>query len=258
MKNKVCSSAFRRLRAWPPKGGTTCLFLFAALTAFAFESDFNQAQVAYDNGRYAEAISIYGELASNGIDNVELHYNLANARFKNGNLPEAVWHYRKAWYNAPRDPAIRANLHFALNAAGATEPAPSFIERSFNLLSQTEWIMTAVAGYIAFTLLLILGMLIRPAKRTLTKLSLLPAALILTATGGWWHWQQLLTHPEGVVIKSGATALFGPIEGSTAHYKLPLGALVQEQNNNSKGWTKIKYDNKEGWLTESYIRPVSP
>jgi len=230
--------------------------LLAAIPAFA--DDFNKAQATYDDGQYADAISIYDGLASNGVDNVELHYNLANALFKSGNLPKAVWHYRKAWYNAPRDPDIRANLHFALNAAGAVEPAPSFRKQLFHLLSQTEWIMAAIGGYITFTFLLILGMLIRPAKRTATKLSLLPAALILVAIGGWWHWQQLAVTPEGVIVKSGATALFGPVEGSTAHYKIPLGALVQQRNIDAKGWVEIEYDGKHGWLKHEYIQRLYP
>ncbi len=216
------------------------------------------AQAAYDSGRYAEAAMLYDGLASNGVDNVELHYNLANAHFKNSNLPEAVLHYRKAWYKAPRDPDIRANLHFALNAAGAAEPTPSFQERLFHLLSQNEWIGVATGGYIAFTFLLILGMLIRPAKRVLAKASLLPAALILLAAGGWWYWQQLRINPEWVVVKSGATALFGPIEGTTAHYKVPPAALVRQHGTDSKGWAEIEYDGKKGWLKSRYIKRVSP
>jgi tetratricopeptide (TPR) repeat protein len=274
MKSRICSSAFRRLRAWPPEGGTACLFILAALLIFSPVAKASQpaasqikyqkserfisAQAAYDEGRYAEAAQLYGQLADNGVDNVELHYNLANAHFKNGNLPEAVLHYRKAWYKAPRDPDIRANLHFALNAVGAAEPTPSFLERLFNVLPQNGWIMAATGGYIALVLVLILGMLIRPAKRTLTKLSLLPAVLILLAAGGWWHWQKLTVNAEWVVVKSGATALFGPIEGSTAHYKIPLAALVRQHGIDSKGWIEIEYDGKKGWLKEAYIKRVYP
>ena len=219
---------------------------------------FLSAQAAYDDGRYAEAASLYGQIIDSGINNVELHYNLANAHFKNSDLPEAVLHYRKAWYKAPRDPDIRANLHFALNAAGAVESAPSFVERLFNVLSLSGWILAAAGGYIALILLLILGLLVRAAKRTLARLSLLPVALILLSAGGWWHWQQLDVNAEWVVVKSGATALFGPIEGATAHYKVPLAALVRQQGTDSKGWIEIEYDGKKGWLKEAYIKRVSP
>lgn len=219
---------------------------------------FLKAQAAYDDGRYAEAASLYEQLESSGINNIELHYNLANAHFKNGNLPEAVLHYRKAWYKSPRDPDIRANLHFALNAAGAAESTPPFFERVFNLLSKNGWIVAAIGSYIALALLLILALLIPPAKRTLTKASLLPATLILFSLGGWQHWQQLNENPEGVTIHSSATALFGPVEGSTAHYKIPLGALVRQRGLDPKGWVEIEYDEKKGWLKEEYIKRVCP
>lgn len=233
-------------------------FLLSALAASAQEETFAAAQAAYDAGRYAEASMLYEKLLSNGVSNVEVQYNLANAYFKNGNLPQAVWHYRKAGYAAPRDPDIQANLHFALTAAGAAEPAPGLIEKSFAVLSQNEWIMVAIGAYVAFTLLLLLGQLIRPARRTLAKLSLLPAALILVAAGGWWQGQQLGANPEWVVVKSGATALYGPVAGSTAHYKVPLAALVRQRGIDSKGWVEIEYDGKNGWLKDEYIQRISP
>lgn len=234
------------------------MLLLSTLPVLASTEIFSKAQAAYDDGHYAQASLLYEELLNSGISNVEVQYNLANAYFKNAQLPEAVWYYRKAWYAAPRDPDIRANMHFAINAAGAVEPAPGFLEKTGSMLSQTEWIMAAVGAYILFTLLLILGMLIRPAKRTLGKLSLLPALLILVAVGGWWHWQQLRNHPEGVVIKTGATALFGPVEGSTAHYEVPLAAVVRQRSTDSKGWVEIEYDGKTGWLQDEYIHRVSP
>ncbi len=219
---------------------------------------FLEAQAAYDGGDYAKAIDLYKKLVEGGVANLAVEYNLANAYFKNGNLSDAVAHYRRAEYAAPRDPDIRANLRFALNAAGATEPYSSLIKRFLGTLSQNEWIMVAIGAYVIFTLLLFLGLLIRPAKRTLTKLSLLPAAILLISAGGWWHWQQLYTQPEWVVIKSGTTALFGPIEGSTAHYKVPLAALVRQRSTDAKGWIEIQYDGKNGWVKIDDIHRVSP
>jgi tetratricopeptide (TPR) repeat protein len=238
------------------------IILLSALCSFGANEEksglFLKAQAAYDNGRYAEASLLYETLLRTGVSNVEVKYNLANAYFKNNDLPQAVLHYRKAWYAAPRDPDIRANMHFALNAAGAVEPPSHLPERIFILFSKNAWIMAAIAGYILFTLLMILGMLIRPAKRALSKLSLIPAALILLSSGGWWHWHQLQTNPEWVVVKPGATTFFGPMEGSTAHYGIPLAAIVRQKNSDSKGWIEVEYDGKNGWLPETYIQRVSP
>lgn len=243
-------------------------FLLHTLCAFSAEQDtavqpgkselFLMAQAAYDDSRYAEASLLYEELLSINIENLEVEYNLGNAYFKNGDLPQAVLHYRKAWYTAPRDPDVLANMRFALNAAGAIESTPSFIERLFEMLSKNTWIMAAISGYIIFTLLMVLGLLIRPAKRVLTRASLLPAALILISAGGWWHWHQFQENPEWVVIKSGTTALFGPMEGTTAHYNIPLASIVRQRSTDPKGWVEVEYDGKNGWLKQEYIQRVSP
>jgi len=234
------------------------LFMVATTQGANLNETFAKAQAAYDGGRYAEASLLYEELASNGVKNVEVQYNLANALFKNGDLPGAVLHYRQAWHSAPRDPDIAANLHFALSAAGAAEAEPKALEKLFTSLSKTEWMQVAIVAYLLFMALQILGQLIRPARRILAQASLLPALLILLAAGGWWQWRQLETHPEWVVVKSDATTLFGPVEGSTAHYKVPLAALVRQRSSDAKGWVEIEYDGKNGWLKQKDIQRVSP
>jgi tetratricopeptide (TPR) repeat protein len=219
---------------------------------------FLAAQTAYDDGLYADATALYRQLISNGVDNVELHYNLANASFKNGSLPDAVLYYRRAWYKAPRDPDIQTNLRFALNAAGAAEPIPSPAERIFYLTSLNGWMAAGAVSYVVLTLLLLCSMLIRRRRRSLLRLSLVPAAVLLLAAGGWRQWHQFDSRPEWVVVKTGATALFGPIEGATAHYKVPLAALVRQNDIDPKGWVEIEYDGKTAWLKEDYITRVSP
>ncbi len=232
--------------------------LAAGFNARASDTLFHQAQSAYDEGRYEDAAQCYESILSNGVDNVEVHYNLGNALFKAGDLPGAVWHYRTAWYDAPRDPDINANLHFALNAAGAIESHPTVIERGLTSLSSREWIILAVGSYLALFILLFLAQLIRNARSALFRLCLVPALLLLIATGGWWYWRSFRLNPEVVVTKAGITALYGPVEGSTAHYKLPQGALVRQCGTDPKGWIEVEYDSKKGWIKADDIVSLCP
>ena len=234
------------------------MVLGVTFNAGAFEDYFEQAQAAYDDGRYAEAVTLYNNMLSNGIENTEVIYNLANAYFKDEDLPNAVRHYRTAWYNAPRDPDIRANLHFALNAAGAIEPAPKLPGRMFSTLSANEWITAIICAYLLLVVLLIMSLLLRSARSSLLKISLIPVALLLFATAGWRYWSQLGHTPEAVVVKSGTTALYGPIEGSTAHFDVPLAALVRQRGSDPKGWVEIEYDGKAGWINKGNIVLLSP
>lgn len=232
--------------------------LLSTATVQAQDDQFHKAQAAYDDNRYAEAALLYEELLNEGIDNAEVHYNLANACFKDSDLPKAILHYRKAWYDRPRDPDIKANLHFALNATGAIEHTPGYTERVLLSLSHDEWILTATAGYLLLSVLLLLLLFLRTSRRPLLKLCLIPAGIILLSTLGWMQWKQLKDNPEWVVVKTEATTLFGPVEGSTAHFKLPIGALVRQRNSDSKGWVEVEYDGKQGWLKTEYITKVSP
>ena len=228
------------------------------LSAPAQEGQFLSAQSAYDDGRYAEAVLLYEQLLNKGTANPELHYNLGNACFKDSDLPKAVWHYRKAWYEMPRDPDIKANLHFALNATGAIEQTPGAAERVLTSLSRSEWIMMAVASYLLLAFLLLL-LLLKVSRRLVFKLSLIPLGLLVLSGLGWMHWNRLKANSEWVVVKTEATALFGPVEGSTAHFKVPIGALVcQRSIVDSKGWVEVEYDNKQGWLKSEYISRISP
>lgn len=229
-----------------------------AFNTVALDDLFNKAQVAYDDGRFAEAVMLYENMVSNGVENTEVIYNLANAYFKDGDLPKAVWHYRKAWYGAPRDPDIRANLHFALNAAGAIEPATGLPGRIFTSLSANEWIVAIIAAYLLLVLLLAMSLLLRSMRFPLLKASLAPAVLLLFALAGWRYWGLYREAQEAVVVKSGTTALYGPVEGSTAHFDVPLAALVQQRGSDPKGWIEIEYDGKTGWVKKGNILLLSP
>ncbi len=241
------------------KSTILCILLVAVSGLSAEKAEtFREAQSAYDNGRYAESARLFGRMLSNGIDNVEVQYNLANAHFRNGALPQAVQHYRTAWYAAPRDPDIAANLEFALNAAGSVAPALSLPGRILTTLSLHEWIRTALGGYLALAGLLLLALIIRSKRAALLKTCLLPVALLLVAGAGCWQWRAFRTHPEAVVAQAGTTARFSPLEGATAHYRIPPGSVVRLRNSDPKGWMEVEYDRKRGWVKGSQLLVLSP
>ncbi|MDZ8119243.1 tetratricopeptide repeat protein [Pontiella agarivorans] len=237
---------------------TLVAVLLISTAASAQDELFNRAQAAYDDGRYGEAAMLYEKMIADGISNPEVHYNLGNACFKNSELPAAVRHYRKAYYDLPRDPDIQANLRFALNAAGAAETVPSFIERLFASLSLQEWIMTGTGGYLLLCAGLLTILFIKRSRRQTLKFLLLPLFVLALSFLGWRYWKNIQKNPEWVVTDKEATALFSPVEGSTAHFKLPMAALVKQRNTHGKGWIEVEYDGKRGWLKQDYIQMVSP
>ena len=118
--------------------------------------------------------------------------------------------------------------------------------------------LAIISAYLLLTLLLTMALLLRSRRIPLLKYSLLPLVLLLFALAGWRSWDPFGEGGEGVVVKSGTTALYGPVEGSTAHFDVPLAALVNQRGSDPKGWFEIEYDGKTGWVKKDNILLLSP
>lgn len=96
-----------------------------------------RGNVAYQEGRYSEAIDAYEAVLSSGFSSAGLQYNLGNAYFKAGDLGRAILHWERALALAPGDPDTRANLELARSlTVDAIEPLPTF------------WVISAVSWWV--------------------------------------------------------------------------------------------------------------
>ncbi|MBN2702780.1 MAG: tetratricopeptide repeat protein [Pontiellaceae bacterium] len=237
------------------------LFLFiltACSTLWAAPNDiFRQAKTAYGNEQYAEAASLYESMLNLGVDNMEVYYNLANAYFRNGDLPRAVRYYRTAWHHAPRDPDIQNNLQYALDTAGVVAPKTSWAERPLQSFSKHEWTRIAGGAYCLLALFLLLALLLPRRRKLCLGLCSIPAVLLLLSGAGWWQWQTFDRRPECVVLAE-TTVRHGPLDNAREFYRIPAGALVRQKSSQGD-WVEISYDNKSGgWIKIGDILHLSP
>ena len=218
---------------------------------------FVDAGRAYDEGSLDTAAALYEDLIRQGYQNKEIFFNLGNTRFRQGLVGPAVLAYRRAWYQSPRDPDVRANMRFALQSTGASQPAPGRIARLWVVLNRAEWVTVATIAY-GLLFASVAAMLLRPRLRPWTMHVLVPLLLLLAISlsgiGYWW----ILHHkPEMVVLADHQEALFAPLEGSTAHFALPQGSIVRCVDK-SGPWIKISLGKKTGWLKDSSCEEVWP
>lgn len=167
----------------------TWLLAISSLACAEPAADFEAANKLFEQGKVADAAAAYEKLLTNG-PTAALHFNLGNARFKNGQPGRAVFHYHQALRFAPRDPDIRGNLQFTRRSLGVTREDPLFRHLLRTQYTVNEWSWMAGVGLGAWFLMLALGEAV-PTKRAnfawLTKtfgvtaiasVSLLIAALI--------------------------------------------------------------------------------
>ncbi len=100
---------------------------------------FEQANNQYLKGEYREAVETYEKIVRRGFEAPELYFNLANAYYKNKNLPAAILNYERAQRLAPNNKDILFNLELSnLQIVDRIEPAPElFFAQWWNNLSAT-------------------------------------------------------------------------------------------------------------------------
>jgi len=215
---------------------------------------FQQAGRAYDAGHYRAAAGLYEQLLARGQHTVAVWFNLGNARFREGQPSAAVLDYRRAWYLAPRDADIRANLQFALDQTGAALPAVAPAARVLQLGSLREWAGLAVGGLWAAAACAC-GLLLRPGRRTLLRAGLAAGlAALLLGLAGAGYWVGLLRRPEAVVLQP-ARALFAPLAGATEHFALPAGSLVRIEEQSGE-WLRVTRGRESGWVPRARCATV--
>lgn len=214
-----------------------------------------EAQEAYDDARYSKAIEYYEQIIAEGTYAPEIFYNLGNACFKSGDLPNALLNYRRAWYFTPGDPDLQTNIELAAKSAGVTLPKQNLIQRISYSLPQRRWIQVALGAYLLFSLL-ITATVAWPAGQTiLLKLAALSFILGGVACLGINQWWQLYQSAEQIIITK-TDAKFGPTENSTKHFKTLPGSIVSVNNSTTKNWQEINLNGETGWVRKDFSAPV--
>jgi len=129
-------------------GLISIFFLFLTSCCFGQNDElFLQGNAAYAKESYAEAITSYSTLISEGFQSAQLYHNLGNAYFKEGRLGKAILYFEKAHKMKPSDNNIEKNLMIARDEVDTpfVEIPEFFLSRfwkSFSgLLSPSMWMM---------------------------------------------------------------------------------------------------------------------
>jgi hypothetical protein len=217
-----------------------------------------EAEGAYREGRYPEALVIYQDLAADGLSGWVLDYNSGNAAFRAGKLGWAVYYYERASRARPRDPDVRHNYTQVREAIGIGQgqeaprqaSALQWLTRAGSAYSLADALRVAVA--FAWGLLLLGAAAIawpRLSGGLLKVLKVLGSlALVAGLALGFKIWEGdrrpdgVLVHPAGVLSApqpdaQELTALSG---GTLLQRQRRLGDWVEvEVGEDIRGWVPI-------------------
>lgn len=242
----------------------TCLFLAVSWTTAPLSAQsYEEAAAAYDAGTYREAVRQFEALIKSGEPEAAMYYNLGNAYFKQGSIPQAILNYEKALQLQPSLKDAKYNLKLAnQQIVDPIEAVPPFFltqwcNDSVLAFSANQWTTIALIVFWLTIALVILRWLmpenakLKPGIGTLS-IALLLSLLSFTMAYSRNHWTPddeyaiILTDTD---IKPGpdANASLGDVPKGT---KILLKDIIDE-------WYLVQLpDKQEGWVDSSYFEKI--
>jgi len=226
------------------------------------QSDFDAANAAYADGRYEEAAAIYQSLIDDQPD-ATLYYNLGNARFKQGELAQAILNYERALRLKPNYKDAQYNLAFA-----ESKITDNIVEQDFflsvwarsvrNCLSESTWFILSVVLFITGLVCLLLFLLGRTAWLRKTAFHIawiaLLFALIAGLNAGSLHKRDTLRN-EAVITQGVVNAKSSPDRSGTDLFTLHEGTKVTIRETLGE-WSNVHVGSNEGWIRTSCLERI--
>lgn len=221
---------------------------------------FAQANDAYNEGNYEQAITGYNSIEAEGLESAALYYNMGNTYYKMKDYPHAILYYEKALKLDPSDEDIRVNLEIAnLAVVDKITPIPqSFLKRWWNALRSSfpadGWAWLSVAF---FALLLACLFAFLMSRRVgLRKLGFFVGLVALVGLAfsvvfAVESQRAMSRHNEAIVMTPTVTVKSSPSVESVDLFVLHEGAKVRVLDS-ARDWNKIRIaDGSVGWLPAS-------
>ena len=224
------------------------------------------ADKAYQENKYAEAIKMYENILATQGESAVVYYNLGNSYFKEKNMAKAVLNYERALLLNPGDADIRFNLDMARSkTVDQITPATevfivTWVNSLTNMQSERGW---AKIGIVSFICLLVgLALYIFSKRLFVRKIGFIGAIILLVVTvcANFFARQQkneLMDRIGAIVMSPTVTVKSTPDESGTELFVLHEGTKVFVEDNSMKGWKEIRLeDGNKGWIPTEAIEII--
>ena len=237
------------------------LLLVICHLAFA-QSDFELANAAYADGRYEEAATLYQAMIDEQPDAV-LYYNLGNARFKQGELAQAILNYERALRLKPNYKDAQYNLAFAQSKITDNIVEHDFFLSSWtravrNCLKETTWFILSICLFILALAGVLLFLLGREPWLRKTAFHIAWIALLFSLISGLNAWslhQRDSLRNEAIITQGVVNAKSSPDRSGTDLFTLHEGTKVMIRETLGE-WSNVRVGSNEGWIRSTNLERI--
>ena len=235
---------------------------FICSSALFAQDAFDAANAAYADGRYEEAAAMYQSLLDEQPD-ATLYYNLGNARFKQGELAQAILNYERALRLKPNYKDAQYNLAFAQSRITDNIVEQDFFLSSWartvrNNLSERTWWSTSIGLFICALIALLLFLLGRELWLRKTAFHVAWIALLFSLIAGLnagsLHQRNTLRN-EAIITQGVVNVKSSPDRSGTDLFTIHEGTKVTIRETLGE-WVNVRVGSNEGWMKSGYLERI--
>jgi len=229
------------------------------------DSLFVEANELYRQENYGEALNIYEEIESKGLESWALYYNMGNIHYKMNKVAPAIYYYEKALLLSPDNRDVLFNLEFANQMVlDNIEPLPRnlwqrFMDSVILKLTYENWAKVSVGLAFLFALLFLMyHFSYSTGKKRFYFISSTVTVVLVTVFlfFAFRNQHYMNSNREAIVFASEAEVKNAPTGSSEVYFELHEGTKVSVLET-LDNWKKIRIaDGKIGWIDEKFIKEI--
>ena len=235
---------------------------FICSSALFAQDAFDAANAAYADGRYEEAAAMYQTLLDEQPD-ATLYYNLGNARFKQGELAQAILNYERALRLKPNYKDAQYNLAYAQSRITDNIVEQDFFLSSWartvrNSLSERTWWSTSIGLFICALIALLLFLLGRELWLRKTAFHVAWIALLFSLIAGLNAGslrQRNTLRNEAIITQGVVNVKSSPDRSGTDLFTIHEGTKVTIRETLGE-WVNVSVGSNEGWMKAAHLERI--
>lgn len=241
------------------------VLLGSVASAWAFSPEdqkvFQEANTAYREGHFEEALKGYEELSQSYPEQSVFYFNLANGHYREGHLGQAILNYERSLKISPRDTDSRHNLDYVYSLLPyRVEDKRNWYlragEKVLGNFSEKEIAGLALFSYFLFMLSGLTALLLRKQesqgwlRKTLLVFLIVSVFLMLAKS------VETRVMKDAIVTAKNADVRYGPSESDQTAFQLGEGLKVQVLDQRETWSRVILVNGQSGWIRNDQITPV--
>jgi tetratricopeptide (TPR) repeat protein len=242
-----------------PKLNLIILICFVSNLIFGNEW-IQKAKSAYEKADYATSISYYEKVLTTGETSALLHFNLANAYFKNNEIGKAIYQYHLAHKLDPSDNDIKHNLTIACTKTkDQIENKENYFVKNIEsgiltTYSLNGWAWSSIISLTFALSFFIVFLLNSNFKKIFFWLGAIHVLIFIGSLAiGFAALNEVKNKNHAIVLSNEVSVVNAPTHDGKEQFKLHEGTKVSVLESNEK-WTSIQLENgNEGWLQTTHL-----